>query len=95
MTDMYDEKEMPKPIYVWSKAERESAQRESLLMNNDKLDKNNYHQEIDHFTDFGKGITFKSVDGKDWPTYEDAMAYNQLYYEKMMIKSEEYKGMHK
>ena len=42
---------------------------------------------IDPRTDFGKGITFKSVDGKDWATYEDAMAYNKLYYDSLMIKS--------
>ena len=33
-----------------------------------------YQTPIDPRTDFGKGITFKSVDGKDWATYEDAMA---------------------
>ena len=46
-----------------------------------------YQTPIDPRTDFGKGITFKSVDGKDWATYEDAMAYNKLYYDILMIKS--------
>ena len=41
---------------------------------------------IDIRTDFGKGIYFKSVDGKEWASYEDAMAYNQWYYESKMIQ---------
>ena len=91
MSDMYDEKGMLKPEYAWSE-----TQKKSMIMNNDKqeIDKLIYpEREIDPRTDFGKGITFKSVDGKDWATYEDAMAYNQMYYEKMMIQSEENKGM--
>lgn len=66
-----------------------------MIMNNDiqEIDKLIYpEQEIDSRTDFGKGITFKSVDGKDWATYEDAMTYNEMYYERM-IKLEENKGI--
>ena len=37
---------------------------------------NNLVLNEDHRTDFGKGISFKSVDGKEWASYEDAMAYN-------------------
>ena len=91
MSDMYDEKGMLKPEYAWSE-----TQKKSMIMNNDKQEINKlFYPEtrIDPRTDFGKGITFKSVDGKDWATYEDAMAYNQMYYEKMMIQSEENKGM--
>ena len=40
---------------------------------------------IDNITDFEKGIYFKSVDGKDWASYEDAMAYNQWYYESKIM----------
>ena len=32
-------------------------------------------------SDFGK--CFKSVDGREWINYEDAMEYNSIYYEKM------------
>lgn len=59
---------------------------------------NNDIKVIDPRTDFGKGITYKSVDGKDWATYEDAMAYNQMYYEMYygkIIQSEENKGIHR
>lgn len=90
MSDMYDEKGMLKPEYAWSE-----TQKKSMIMNNDKqeIDKLIYPEtKIDPCTDFGKGIAFKSVDGKEWATYEDAMAYNQMYYEKMMIQSKENKG---
>ena len=50
---------------------------------------------IDPRTDFGKGISFKSVDGKEWASYEDAMAYNQLYYENKIMHNEDKKGMHR
>ena len=91
MSDMYDEKGLLKPEYVLSE-----TQKKSMIINNDKqkIYKFIYPEtRIDPCTDFGKCITFKSVDGKDWATYEDAMAYNQMYYEKMMIQSEENKGM--
>ena len=91
MSDMYDEKGMLKPEYVLSE-----TQKKSMIINNDEQKTNKLiHPEtrIDPCTDFEKGTTFKSVDGKDWDTYEDAMAYNQMYYEKMMLQSEENKGM--
>ena len=50
---------------------------------------------IDPITDFGKGISFKSVDGKEWASYEDAMAYNQWYYESKIMHNEDKKGMHR
>ena len=71
--------------------------KEGILMNNNDslnqpIKKNNdymYQTPIDSRTDFGKGITFKSVDGKNWPTYEATMAYNKLYYDSLMIKSDQ------
>ena len=90
MFDMYDEKGLLKPEYSWTE-----TQKKSMIMNNDiqEIDKLIYpEQEIDPRTDFVKGITFKSVDGKDWATYEDAMTYNEMYYERM-IKLEENKGI--
>lgn len=52
-------------------------------------------QKIDPRTDFGKGISFKSVDGKEWASYEDAMAYNQWYYESKIMPIKDKKGMHR
>lgn len=40
-------------------------------------------------TDFGKGIAYKSYDGKEWATMEHAEQYNKLFYEKMKIKSQD------
>lgn len=40
-------------------------------------------------TDFGKGIAYKSFDGKEWSTMEQAEQYNKLFYEKMKIKSQD------
>lgn len=83
MSNMYDEKWNLKPEYALSE-----SQKKSMLINNDL-------KKIDFRTDFGKGITFKSVDGRDWATYEEAMAYNQMYYEKMMAQLEKSKGMYR
>lgn len=52
-------------------------------------------QKIDPRTDFGKGISFKSVDGKEWASYEDAMAYNQWYYESKIMPIKDKKGIHR
>lgn len=53
----------------------------------------------DHLTDFGKGITFKTCDGKDVATMEEVMQYNQMFYDRMMNqikdKNIESKGMHR
>lgn len=49
----------------------------------------------DYRTDFGKGISFKSVDGKEWASYENAMAYNQWYYESKIMPIKDKKGMHR
>lgn len=83
--NMYDENGILKPEY-------ERALYLLLNMYLSVNDMNNDKREIDPYTDFGKGITFKSVDGKDWASYEDAMAYNQMYYESMIISNKD-KGM--
>lgn len=53
----------------------------------------------DHLTDFGRGITFKTCDGKDVATMEEVMQYNQMFYDRMMNqikdKNIENKGMHR
>ena len=54
-----------------------------------------FEPKIDPITDFGKGISFKSVDGKEWASYEDAMAYNQWYYESKIMPIKDKKGMHR
>jgi hypothetical protein len=51
-------------------------------------------QKIDTRTDFGKGITFKTCDGKDVATMEEVMQYNQMFFERMMNKTEK-KRMHR
>lgn len=56
---------------------------------------NNLVLNEDHRTDFGKGISFKSVDGKEWASYEDAMAYNQWYYESKIMPIKDKKDMHR
>lgn len=43
----------------------------------------------DKITDFGKGITFKSIDGKEWATFEDAQVHNQFLENLMYQKIEE------
>ena len=55
--------------------------------------------EDDHSTDFGKGISFKTCDGRDVATMEEVMQYNQMFYERMKNKTDDYtienKGMHR
>lgn len=57
-------------------------------------------KEINPRTDFGKGVSYKTCDGKDVATMEEVMQYNQMFYESMMIKkdqeySENKSGMHR
>ena len=59
-----------------------------------------FQTKIDSRTDFEKGIYYKTCDGKDVATMEEVMQYNQMFYERMMIKKEqEYSenkgGMHR
>lgn len=49
---------------------------------------------IDPRTNFGRGISYKTCDGKDVATMEEVMQYNQMFYERMMNNSEE-KGMNR
>ncbi len=72
--EMYDEKGLLKPEF-----EMTDSQKRNSIYNNDI-------KKIDNRTDFGKGICFKSVDGKEWSTYEDAMAYNKEWYDMMFPK---------
>ena len=44
---------------------------------------------IDPCTNFGKEISYKTCDGKDAATMEEVMQYNQMFYERMMIKKEQ------
>lgn len=44
---------------------------------------------IDPRTNFGKEISYKTCDGKDAATMEEVMQYNQMFYERMMIKKEQ------
>lgn len=50
---------------------------------------------VDVRTDFGKGIYYKTCDGKDVATMEEVMLYNQMYYERMKIQSQEQKEIHR
>ncbi len=71
---MYDEKGLLKPEFEMTDSEKRNR-----MFNNDI-------QEIDNRTDFGKGICFKSVDGREWATYEAAMAHNEEWYDMMFPK---------
>ena len=43
----------------------------------------------DNITDFGKGISFYTCDGKEVATIEEVMRYNEMYYKLMMNKTED------
>lgn len=63
-----------------------------------KIEKQDFDpRPIDKSTDAGKGISYKTCDGKDVATIEEVMRYNQMYYEKMKISDNhiESKGIHK
>lgn len=53
---------------------------------------------IDSRTNVGRGMGFKSIDGKEWKTYEDAMSYNEKLYDYLFpkkIDKDSDKGMHR
>lgn len=53
---------------------------------------------IDSRTNVGRGMVFKSIDGKEWETYEDAMSYNEKLYDYLFpkkIDKDSDKGMHR
>ena len=78
----YDEKGMIKPQFLMTDSEKKKIYFTIFeKLKEENLDDN---LKIDLRTDFGKGLTFKSVDGKDWATYEDAMIYNEWYYEQLI-----------
>ena len=65
---------------------------ENQNFNEDKLYKkttDDLNQPVNEITEFGKGFSYKSVDGKEWASIEEAMAYNQLFFERM--KNREHK----
>ena len=70
--EMYDEKGFLKPEFEMTAAKKSE-------FNNDII-------KIDNRTDYGKGIRFMSVDGTEWATYAQAMAYNEEWYKKMFPK---------
>jgi len=41
----------------------------------------------DHITAYGKSITYKTCDGKEFATMEEVMQYNHMFYESMMNNS--------
>lgn len=83
---MTNEKGLLKPEYSVTDEDRKA-----MNINNDNPK--------DNITDFGRGITFKTCDGKDVATMEEVMLYNQIFYERMKNKINDYtienKGMHK
>ena len=87
--NIFDEKGIIKSEY-----EMFFEQRMSMNANNDSVDRPK-----DIRTDFGKGITFKTCDGKDAATMEEVMQYNQMFYDRMMNKIDdphiENSGMHR
>ena len=68
-------------------------------MNKDYKDyfDNNPKKPIDIRTNVGRGMGFKSIDGKEWETYEDAMSYNENLYDYLFpkIDKDSDKGMHR
>lgn len=53
---------------------------------------------IDSRTNVERGMGFKSIDGKEWETYEDAMSYNEKLYDYLFpkkIDKDSDKGMHR
>ena len=58
---------------------------------------NNPKKPIDIRTNVGRGMGFKSIDGKEWETYEDAMSYNEKLYDYLFpkIDKDSDKGMHR
>lgn len=87
--NIFDEKGIIKPEY-----EMFFEQEMSMNANNDSVDRPK-----DIRTDFGKGITFKTCDGKDVATMEEVMQYNQMFYDRMMNKIDDHhienSGMHR
>ena len=45
-----------------------------------------FELDIDPRTDFGKSISFKSIDGRKWPTMEQAEAVNRAIYKSLILQ---------
>lgn len=71
--NMYDKNGFLKPEYTLTESEKRA-----MLFNNDiKI--------INLRTDFGKGISFKSVDGHEYASMEAAEAANKAFFNRMII----------
>ncbi len=45
--------------------------------------------DIDPKKDFAKkGLSFRSVDGSEWPTMEEAEAVNRAFYESLIVENQ-------
>ena len=74
----------PEELYFYVK---EDWKRRSAILEHDR--KHNMSEEskekIDVITDYGKGISYKSYDGKEWATIEQAHDYNEIMLQKLAI----------
>lgn len=71
--NMYDKKRILKPEYTLTESEKRA-----MLFNNDiKI--------INQRTDFGKGISFKNVDGHEYGSMEAAESANKAFFDRMII----------
>lgn len=65
---------------------------EEIYFNPEKINEEEIYfnpgKPIDPRTNIGKGMGYKSVDGKEWETFESAMAYNIELYKIMYPKIE-------
>ncbi len=44
---------------------------------------------IDNLTDYGKGISYKAIDGKEYATMEQVDAVSKAFYDVMMIQDDD------
>ena len=71
--NMYDEKGLLKPEY-----ELTDSQKREMLYNNNT-------EKIDNSTDYGKGIYYKSADGREYATMDQVRAANKAYWDSQKI----------
>lgn len=71
--NMYDEKGLLKPKYGLT-----DSQKKEMLYNNN-IDK------VDYRTNYGKGIYYKGVDGREYHTIEDLEKANKAYWDSQKI----------
>ena len=58
------------------------------IVGSEEYNRIHYPIKEDHLSDFGRGLYYKTCDGQEVATMEEVMAYNQMYYDKMMKKQE-------